>query len=98
MSENYPSDMRQYDNDPRSPYYVDPDEWMEDKANEIAAEWYSEFVIGGRVDELDWDTAEIKFLMAGHSVDALTLLRNKAFDMIHANPEQYQIEPDYSEY
>lgn len=93
--DNYPDDIRQYDNDPRSPFYEDPDEWMEEKADELADDWYREFTISGRIDYLDWDTAEVKFLMAGHSVDAFTLIRNEAHKTVRAYPEDYLPEPDY---
>jgi len=31
MSSNYPDDIRQYDNDPRSPFYVEPVEVDEEE-------------------------------------------------------------------
>jgi len=29
MSDNYPDDIRKYDNDPRSPFYVEPEAYCE---------------------------------------------------------------------
>ena len=39
-NENYPDDIRQYDDDPRSPFYDSRDEdWKADKAEELEAEY-----------------------------------------------------------
>ena len=39
MSENYPDDIRSFDHVPGSPYYVDPNEWREDMAEDFRNEF-----------------------------------------------------------
>jgi hypothetical protein len=35
MSDNYPDDIRRYDNDPRSPFYVEPSAYCEECAEKF---------------------------------------------------------------
>jgi len=39
--ENYPDDIHQYDNDPRSPFYVEPQEpeSLEDEGDRLYQQW-----------------------------------------------------------
>jgi len=64
-NDNYPEDIRQYDNDPRSPFYSGPDQndrddWEHQQAENLVAAWKLELTVMGRIDETDRDEADIK--------------------------------------
>ena len=62
--ENYPDDIRSYDNVPGSPFYQDPNEWMHEKADEMATAWLEELGTTGMIEHEDWSLADLVVLMA----------------------------------
>jgi hypothetical protein len=86
----YPDDIRQYDNDPRSPFYVDPNEWMIEASDNLALDWAEELEKTDFIDALDMTRDElIAELKARPTFDQLELLAEKAYALVEANPENY---------
>jgi hypothetical protein len=98
-NDNYPDDIRNYDNDPRSPFYKDPDAWMADKATEMAENWHDELGHTGKIEYEDWTLADLVILMtedglnADDPTEAIHYLEAHVLKIIEANPEQYNPNP-----
>ncbi|MCP4231738.1 MAG: hypothetical protein GY771_16535 [bacterium] len=58
-ADNYPDDIRQYDNDPRSPFYKDSDMWICGAATHLAATWLKELDDNTYIEALDWTRADV---------------------------------------
>ena len=94
--DNYPDDIRQYDNDPRSPFYDDPDEWMVAESDDLAEKWEKELLETNRIDDLDYHLDDIEVLCAERdNCDYEVVLKILAYAEISANPDKYRPEPDY---
>jgi hypothetical protein len=94
-SDNYPDDIRQYDNVPGSPFYEDPNEWMPIKATEQAEAWLEELGTTGKIKEEDWSLADLVVLMAEAGMDPdipqerLHFLEAYILKLIESRPEDY---------
>ena len=93
--ENYPDDIRSYDNVPGSPFYQDPNEWMHEKADEMATAWLEELGTTGMIEHEDWTLADLVVLMAeaGMDPDSPTerfyFLEAYILKLIESRPEDY---------
>jgi hypothetical protein len=84
-NDNYPDDIRMYDNDPRSPFYVDPDEgWLEDAQNKLNDAWLAELAEHGYVEALDWSLADFDAARGAQDLDVF--IQVKSADYV----EQYR--------
>lgn len=89
MNDNYPDDIRQYDNDPRSPFYVDPDEaWLEEAQMQLANEWEKELAETGYVDVLDWEQADFDVERGDQPLDVF--IQVKACDYVNENRDDFR--------
>ena len=89
-NDNYPDDIRRYDDDPRSPFYEDPDEWMEEPAIELSDAWDAELKSTQEVADLDLTLAEIMNKIDTDSDDAILMfLFEQAKQYISDRREQY---------
>ena len=96
--DNYPDDIRSFDNVPGSPFYVDPNEWMEERADELAAEWDKELSETGIIEWNGFDQQEILFEMSERKCESVyETLQVLALEEIESNPDAWNPEPDYSE-
>ena len=87
--ENYPDDIRQYDNDPRSPFYVDPDdEWLEDAQNELCAAWEAELAQCGYVEVLDWTMEDFNVARKDQALDVFVQV--KSADFVSENRDEFR--------
>ena len=94
---NYPQDIRNYDNHPQSPFYEDPNEWMEDFCSNLADEWYDEYMLNGRVEFLDWDVDDVTILLFTTKEKTVRdVIATAAYREVEARPEYFKPEPDYS--
>jgi hypothetical protein len=48
-TDNYPDDIRCYDNVPGSPFYVDPLDAIEDARDALVSQWQAEYARTGKV-------------------------------------------------
>ena len=93
--ENYPDDIRQYDDDPRSPFYTG-DDWMDEPIEQLANDWDDELEKTGIVEELDITLADILAVMGKDDDAAVQVyLTEEAERTVRANPERFLTEPDY---
>jgi hypothetical protein len=98
MNDNYPDDIRQYDNCPGSPFFEDPNEWFEQKSIDLGMDFVEEMVKSDYVEELDWDRADMICMMkAGDYTDQCDMFIAEAYKLIEANPDRYKPEPDYGD-
>ena len=89
--DNYPDGIRQYDDDPRSPFYVDPNEWMNSKADELATTYWTEYLKTARVDDLDLNTEELELIALGDGPsDFYEIIWGKCLELIESRPDEYQ--------
>ena len=86
---NYPDDIRQYDSDPRSPYYVDDSEWIEPEANELYDDWQVELKALGRIDLLDYDEADIQTLAVKQQKSFDAVLYDLAYSYVADHEEEF---------
>ena len=93
--DNYPDDIRMYDDDPRSPFFTG-DDWMDKPIEELANDWDDELEKTGIVEELDITLADI-LVVCGSDDDAAVqvYLTEEAERTVRATPERFQPEPDY---
>ena len=84
-NENYPPDIRNFDNVPGSPYYVDPMDAIEDARDELVQKWQAEYVRTGKVEWLGGDPHDEmdKGETLGEMFDRM------AMDEVNANPDRY---------
>jgi hypothetical protein len=88
-NDNYPDDIRQYDNDPRSPFYVDPDdEWLEDAQNNLCAAWEKELAQCGYVEALDWDMADFEVARGKTALDVFVQM--KSADYVNEHRDDFR--------
>jgi len=89
--DNYPDDIRQYDDDPRSPFYVDPNEWQIEEADKLAALWLKEYeTFGDLTRQFGWTIADIEAEKKERKFDDLfEMLTVIAAEEIERNPESY---------
>lgn len=93
---NYPDDIHQFDNHPQSPFFKDPDTWMEQASVDLAAGWQAELEKYGFIGLLDLQQADVDQLQAEQPAFSLVeILEEKALAEIQARPEQHQAEPDF---
>ncbi len=93
---NYPDDIRCYDDDPRSPFYVDPDAWVEDVAAALSEDWYSEYLRDGRIDYLDWNVDDITILLFQRKAKTVReVITDEAYKVVQANPHEFMPEQNY---
>ena len=88
--DNYPDDIRKYDDDPRSPFYVDPDAWMDAAIEVLANQWRNELMTTKRIDDLDEDCHDIHIRMKKrNTIDVLDVLHPLASIEVNREPEKY---------
>ncbi len=97
-TDNYPDDIHVGDHNPQSPYYVDPDAWMEPRATEFSELWLEELKTTNRVADLGLDGFDIEIMVQSSrnddpSADTLSILFTEALTMIQLSPLQYKPEP-----
>ena len=82
-NDNYPDDIRMYDNDPRSPFYDNSaDEAMEDAAQEKADQYWAEYLATGRIDDLDLETADLKILAQEQNIGFEQIIYNECAELV----------------
>jgi len=100
---NYPDDIRSFDNCPNSPFFVDPNEWMDDVKTEMAENWLDELNLTGKIDYEDWDKADLAVLMTDDGRDPddpraqVHFLEAHVLKIIEADPERYNPEPSFED-
>jgi len=88
-NDNYPDDIRQYDNDPRSPFYEDPDDdWLEDAQNNLCDAWAKELAESGYVEELDWDSADFEVARKDQPLDVF--MQVKSADYVNEHRDTFR--------
>ena len=90
-NDNYPDDIRQYDNDPRSPFYDSrEDDEVREKADAIGSLWWAEFNEFGELSELGLDRADLLVLVEEtNNVSIEGVIYDKAFQEVSTNREKY---------
>ena len=83
--DNYPDDIRQYDDDPRSPFYVDPMEAIYDARDALVDEWQKEYARTGKVEWFGGDPREE--LAEGETLGAL--FDRNALAEVSTHPDTY---------
>jgi len=87
--DNYPDDIRQYDNDPRSPFYTG-DDWMDEYIEKLADDWDDELSKTGIVEELDITLADILVVMGkDDDVAVQNYLTDEAEKTVRSDPERF---------
>ena len=86
-NENYPDDIRMYDNVPGSPFYEDPNEWMHDAATELGQKWEDALKADNYIEELDWDRADVDVDRGDQELSFY--LEEKAYKYIEAYPDDF---------
>jgi len=94
-NDNFPDDIRMYDDDPRSPFYTG-DDWMDEHIEKLADDWDDELAKTGVVEELDITLADILVVMGkDDDIAVQNYLTDEAEKTVRANPERFISEPDY---
>ncbi len=94
-SDNYPDDIRQFDNHPQSPFFVDPNAWMTEACDKLADEWFEELGTTGIIVDEDWSLADLVILMTEDGMDPesdndkIEFLRGRAMEWIEMNPTEF---------
>lgn len=102
-TDNFPDDIRSYDNDPRSPFYEDPDAWMEEAAVELAEKWLAEYNQTSKIEDLYWDFDDVTYTIREAGEDpkdsnaTYEILLNKAREYVESHPNEFKPEPDYGQ-
>jgi len=96
--ENYPDDVRsgKYDSDPSSPFYVDPDAWMQEATEKLAQGWYDEYLLDGRIYDLGYDVDDITILLFSRKAKTVyALIFEEASREVSTYPGDHHPEPNY---
>jgi len=90
-NDNYPDDIRQYDNDPRSPFYDSrEDDEVRDKADAVGDLWLAELNEFNEISELGLDRADLLVLVEeSNHVSIEGLIYECAFQEVSSNREKY---------
>lgn len=90
---NYPDDIHQYDDDPRSPFFVDPLEWMVEAAENLAEQWRKDLGNHNYIEPLDWNRADVDADRGEQDIDFY--LFGLAYKYIEKYQEDFEpIEPE----
>jgi hypothetical protein len=97
---NYPDDIRNFDNHPQSPFFVDPNAWQAVKAAEMAEEWLDELAHTGSIGYEDWSWADLVILMTeeegtdpDNAAERFHYLEAHILKMIEGNPDAFDTRP-----
>ena len=89
-NDNYPDDIRCYDDDPRSPFYTDPEEGLEEAAINLADAWDAEMIETRRIKDLGLTTyAILNELGTDNEEEIQNYLFEKAKEYLRESAEQY---------
>jgi hypothetical protein len=91
-NDNYPDDIRSYDDDPRSPFYVDPNGWMEEASDVLAEDMAKQLADTGLIDlmpNVEYSKEEIELEAKDRDTDVENLLPHLAYEHIEQYPDYY---------
>jgi hypothetical protein len=88
--DNYPDDIRQYDNDPRSPFYKDPDQWIYKEAEVLTNAWLKQLDDNNYIEELDWTRIDVDIERGDQDLDFF--IYEEAFKYIEQYREDFEPE------
>ena len=94
--DNYPDNIHDFDNHPNSPFFIDPNEWMQEATENLAQRWYDEYLLDGRIYDLGYDVDDITILLFSRKAKTVyNLIFEEAAREVSTYPGDHHPEPNF---